>query len=62
MADFIIYMTGPTKINHVSINFLSLLYYNLGNIYTNKIKSTSLLQNLMGFLLKFTEMGYHFQS
>ena len=28
----------------------------------NKIKSLSLLQNLMGFLLKFMEMGYHIQS
>ena len=31
-------------------------------IYTSKIKSLSLLQNLMGCLLKFMEMGYHIQS
>ena len=59
------YVTGPVIINHVSAkiaNFLSLLYYNLATINTNKIKSLALLQNLMGFLLKVTEMEYHIQS
>ena len=42
--------------------FPSLLYHNLRTVYTNAIKSLSLLQNLMGYLLKFTEMGYHIQS
>ena len=45
-----------------SLIFLSLLYHNLRTVYTNTIKSLSLLQNLMGFLLKVTEMGYHIQS
>ena len=42
--------------------FSYLHYHNLKTIYTNMIKSLSLLQNLMGFLLKFTEMEYHIQS
>ena len=37
-------------------------YHNLRTIYTNKLKSLLLLQNLMGFLLKFTEVEYHIQS
>ena len=41
---------------------LSLLYHNLQTTGTNKIKSLSLLQNLMGFLQEFTEMAYHIQS
>ena len=32
-----------------------MLSYNLQNIYANRIKFVSLLQNLMGFLM---EMGY----
>ena len=60
------YVTGPAKINHVSTKkspiFSSLLYHNLQIIYSNKIKSLSLLQNLLGFLLKFRELGYHIQS
>ena len=60
------YVTGPAKINHVSAKkspiFPYLLYHNLRTVCTNTIKSLSLLQNLMGFLLKFTEMGYHVQS
>ena len=35
--------------------FPFLLYHNLQNIYTNKTKSLSLLQNLIAFLLKFTK-------
>ena len=42
-------------------NFSSLQYHNLRNNCTNIIKPLSLLQNLMGFLLKFTEMEYHIQ-
>ena len=60
------YICGPMKINHVStkklLTFSSLHYHNLWTICTNKIKFLPLLQNLMGFLLNFTEMGYHIQS
>ena len=59
-------MTRPAKINHVSAKkspiFLSLLYHILQTVYINTIKSLSPLQNLMGFVLKFTEVGYHIQS
>ena len=55
------YVTEPAKIDHVSTKnhrFLAcLLYYNLITIYTTAIKSSSLLPNLMGFLLQLTEMG-----
>ena len=55
------YVTGPAKIDHVSAKnrqFLAcLLYHNLITIYTTATKSSSLLQNLMGFLLHLTEMG-----
>ena len=48
------YVTRPAKINHVakckkSPIFPSFHYHNLWTIHTNKIKSLSLLQNLMGF-------------
>ena len=43
-------------------HFPVLLYYNLQTVCTNTIKSLSLLQNLMGIHLKFTEMEYHIQS
>ena len=61
------YVTGPATINHVSTKncrffCLCLIITCELLIYTNEIKSLSLLQNLMGFLLKFTEMGYHIQS
>ena len=53
------YVTGPAKINHMSAKncqFLAcLLYHNL-TIYTTTTNSSSLLQNLMGFLLKLMEM------
>ena len=56
-------VTRPAKINHVSTEnrrfFPSLLYHNLQTLCTNKIQSLSLLQNLMGFLLKVTEMACH---
>ena len=43
---------------HKNGQFLAcLLYHNLINIYTTATKSSSLLENLMGFLLQFTEMG-----
>ena len=61
-----IIVTGPAKTNHVSAKkspiFLYLLYHNLQTIYTNAPKSLSLLQNLMGFLLKFTEIDYQIQK
>ena len=60
------FVSRPAKINHVSAKklpiFPSLLYHNLQTVYTNAIKSLSLLQNLMGYLLRFTVMGYHIQS
>ena len=51
----------PCEYKKLLIFNLSLLCHNLQTIYTNKIKSL-LLQNLMGFLLKFMEMGYLIQS
>ena len=54
------FVTGPAKINHVSTKtrrFLAcLLYHNLITIYTTATKSSSLLQNLMGFLLQLAEV------
>ena len=56
-----IYVTGPAKIDHVSAKnrrFLAcLLYHTLITICTTATKSSSLLQNLMGFLLQLLEMG-----
>ena len=55
-------MIGATKINHLSTknaNFLPLLYHNIITIYTIATKSTSLLQNLMRFLLQLMEMRFH---
>ena len=47
-------VTGPVKIDHLSAKELSifsfLLYHNFITIYTTTTKSSSLLQNLMGFL------------
>ena len=54
------YVTGPAKIDHVSAKnrrvLACLLYHNLLTIYTTATKCSSLLQNLMGFLLQLTEM------
>ena len=50
-----IHVTRPAKIT----DFLSLLYHNLITIYTTATESSLLLQNLMGFLLQLTEMGYY---
>ena len=58
------YVAGPAKL-HVSAkiaNFLSLLYHNLISIYMTTTKSSSLLQNLMGFLLQLMEMEYILHS
>ena len=56
-----IYVTGPARIDHVSTKnhrfSACLLYDNLITVYTTAAKSSSLLQNLMCFLLQFTEMG-----
>ena len=61
MCVFLIYVTGPAKIDHVSTKnhqFLAcLLHHNLIIIYTTATKSSSLLRNLMDFLLQLTEMG-----
>ena len=55
------YMTRPAKIDYLSAKnhwfLVCLLYHNLITIYTTAIKSLSLMQNLMGFLLQLTEMG-----
>ena len=44
-----------------SLIFSSLYHHNLQTIYTNTIKPLPLLHNLMGFLMKLMEMGYHIQ-
>ena len=54
----IVYVTGPARINHVSTRGLFCL---CSIITINQIKPLLLLQNLMDFLLKFMEMGYHIQ-
>ena len=55
-----VHMTGPAKIDHVSAkkspNFC---ICSIITIHTNTIKSLPLQQNLMGFLLKFTEIKYY---
>ena len=60
-----IYVTKPAKIDQVSTKnrrfLVCLLYHNL-TIYTTTTKSSSLLQNLMGFLLLLTEMGWCIQN
>ena len=61
------YVTRPVKINHVYKHkklpiLLSFLYHNLVTIYTNEAKCSLLMQNLMGFLLQFTEMGCYNHS
>ena len=54
-------MTGPAKIDHVSVKncqfLVYLLYHNLITVYATACKSSPLLQNLMDFLLQLTEMG-----
>ena len=53
-------VTKPAKIDHLitkNHRFVAcLLHHNLITIYTTATKSSSLLQNLMGFLLQLTEM------
>ena len=64
--QYIVYVTRPAKIDHLSAKnrrFLAcLLYHNLITIYTTATQSSSLLQNLMSFLLQLTEMGYCIQN
>ena len=55
------YNNPPCECKKIA-DFLSLLNHNLLIIYASKIKSLSLLQNSMGFLLKLTEMVYHIQN
>ena len=54
-------MPGPVKIDHLSAKnrrfLVCLLYHNLITIYTTAMKSLSLLQNLMSYLMHVTEMG-----
>ena len=61
IAVLILYVTGPAKIDHLSAKnhrlLACLLHHNLITIYTTGTKSSSLLQNLMGFLLQLTEKG-----
>ena len=60
-------MTGPAKRpsehkkSPIFIIF-ALSYCNLITIYTTTTKSSSPLQNLMGFLLQLMEMGYFILS
>ena len=55
------FVTGPAKTDHVSTKnrrfLLCCLYHNLITIYTTGTKSSSLLQDLMGFLLQLTAIG-----
>ena len=46
----------------IIVDFPTLLYHNLQTIYTNTTKCLPLLQNLMGFLLQFTQVEYHIHS
>ena len=52
--DCVNYVTGPAKIDHLSVKnrrFVAcLLYHNFITIDTTATKSSSLLQDLMGFL------------
>ena len=43
-------------------DFSSLHYHNLVTIYTSTTKCLLAMQNLMGFLLQFTEIEYHNHS
>ena len=58
----LIFVTGPAKIDHLSAKkpliFSSWLYHNIVTICTTTT-SSSVLQNLMGFLLQVMEMGYY---
>ena len=58
ITKIVIFHLCSIKIN---IHLCSIVI-NLWMTCTNKMKSLSLLQNLMGFLLKFTEMGYRIKS
>ena len=56
-------LTRPAKINHLSAKNLPIFYLRSIitcelAIYTNAIRSLSLLQNLIGFLIKFAQIGY----
>ena len=48
----IAYGTGPAKIDHLSAKIIDFVHF-------PTIKSSSLMQNLMGFLLQLTELGYY---
>ena len=64
-TDWTTFVTGLTIFNYVSAkitDFLSWLYHNLGTIYINNTNCLTLLQNLVGYLLKFTEMRYYIQN
>ena len=57
-----IYVTGTVKKpyeDEKSLIFSFLLYHNVITIHTNMTKCLPLMQNLMEFLLQFTEMEYH---
>ena len=60
-SRYLPFVTGPANIDHVSAKnrrfLVCLLYHNFISIYTTATKSSSLLQNLMGFLLQLTETG-----
>ena len=53
-------VTWPAKVDHLRAKnhrFLACLLYRSLTVYNTAIKSSSPLQNLMGFLLQLTEMG-----
>ena len=62
---FVINWTGYAKINFMSpknCHVLFLLYHHLLTNYMNATKCLPILQNLMGFLLQFTETEYCIQN
>ena len=55
------YVSGPAIIDHVSAKESPFFFNLLTNLY-NITKFLPLLQNLMGFLLQVTGMGYYILS
>ena len=53
------YVTGTVKINHMSAKYRRFFILALLNVYTTTTKSSSLLHNLMGFLLQLTVARYY---
>ena len=57
------YVTGPAKIDHLNAKnhqfSLLLLYHNLKTVNITATKTSSLLQNLVVFLLQLTKSGFY---